>query len=496
MTSEKNIKIKPNLTSDTELFYDLLADQSKLLPVKKIVQVSKSNHDRSDDSHIVDKASISSNSNLEINSSSHSVSNKEQRQEQKQDDVSSISDEKSNHEKYIESDIINKVNETEYETDNESVVSRSSTRSRKNKESHKKLDEIIASEKKITPLINPKQNEEKPKIEQTFPPTYVKSYSNDRETRFKKIQLLAKLSDIKKSGKELTKNYDINSDIIDIEDEVRFHVESQEKDASVETGKFLILGGCKCLEYVNNKFDPFGINLKGWHEQMSTNIDNYKLVLQELYEKYKDKVYKIEPEYKLAGMIFFSAASFHASKMLVEQLGIEKLIETNPELLQSIQANIASTLEKNMGKSNEKPVQNLNVPSNQDLYKQMMKEKQELENKISQNKSNNNDTINKMMAMQSQQKNKNIEPVGNNFSKTSGVPISNIDIKKPSNISDLLARFKNTENKELIPLEETNSTPTRIKITNTIESESQHETDNITSVSNMRRSRRQRPIVI
>ena len=66
-----------------------------------------------------------------------------------------------------------------------------------------------------------------------------------------------------------------------------------------------------------------------------------------------------------------------------------------------------------------------------------------------------------------------------------------IEMKKPSALSDLLNRVKNnTNNDNKLALDESTAT-SRIQVTNTINSDSQA-SDNLNSISKMRRSRRLR----
>ena len=246
---------------------------------------------------------------------------------------------------------------------------------------------------------------------------------------------------------------------------------------------------------------------------MKSNIDNYDGVFGELYEKYKHYVGKVEPEYKLMYMVFGSAASFHYSKQFVEQYGLEKLVDKNPELLQKIQANIASTLEKNIGKKEESKEKKDTMPkmSQQQMYQQMLKEKEELELKIQQQdnilkqqqilpnqtqnqkqtnsqQSSMNPHLAKMMEIQQTQSQNQMHS-------------NPVEMKKPSGLNELLARVKasGSANSGLsIPLVDTpTSASSRIRVVNTIDSDSidNSNTDTVQSISKMRLGRRQRPHV-
>jgi hypothetical protein len=462
-------------TTDTELHLDLFADPTKLKPVSKIVKMNKID-ENSDDSHIVNKTMYSSDSD----SDSSKSSKKSYRKSSKKSSNSSSSSSSSSR-------------------------SSSSRKSSKGKsESHKKLDDYVNSYNNIK-MSESRPTESKPTenftSQQPVPQPgepgampYIPVYKTEREIRFRKMELLCILNNIKKT-RDLSKSYTIASELQDLEDEVRFHTEQEKKVVSVGFAKDGLLKMCQLLEIANGTFDPFGIQLKGWHGQMSSNIENYDGVFGELYEKYKNYVGRVEPEYKLMYMVFGSAASFHYSKQFVEQYGLDKLVEKNPELLQKIQANIASTMEKNIGKKDEGKKDTAPTMTQQQMYQQMVKEKEELEKKlkqqqeqISQNQKLSfskpdipiNNTINKMM---------NVQHTGipNNMQS------NGVEIKKTNSLNDLLSRVKATNTNASIPLVDTQtSASSRIKVINTIDSESISDSENVQSISKMRLSRRQR----
>jgi hypothetical protein len=486
-------KGKNVVSTDTELHLDLFADQTKLKPVSKVIKMNKINEDSdSDDSHIVNKTMYSDTDSVKSKSSSSSRKSSRKSSRRKSKKHSSESSNSSS-------------------TSSRSSSSSSSSSSRRKSSrvisnSHKKLDDYINSYNNIkmseTKQVNTETKQNNDTEKQTKNTTqigepgampYIPKYQTEREIRFRKMELLCILKNIQKT-RELSKNYTMNSELQDMEDEVRFHTEQEQKVVSVGFAKDGLLKICQFMEIMNNSFDPFGLQLKGWHAQMNSNIENYDGVFGELYEKYKNYVGRVEPEYKLMYMVFGSAASFHYSKQFVEQYGLEKLVEKNPELLQKIQANIASTMEKNIGKKDEPKVKKDNMPkvSQQEMYQQMLKEKEELEKKLKDQQNeiiktqaqtptqpHMNDTINKMMAIQQ----------ANN---------SGIEIKKPSGLSDLLSKVKssNTNINASIPLVDTaTSASSRIKVINTIDSESISDSDNVQSISKLRLSRRQRPQV-
>jgi hypothetical protein len=78
--------------------------------------------------------------------------------------------------------------------------------------------------------------------------------------------------------------------------------------------KNTIINMTNLVEFFNDKYDPFSIQLEGWSEHMSVEVDSYDDVLEELYEKYKGAGKSLPAEVKLLVLIGFSASAFHFSK--------------------------------------------------------------------------------------------------------------------------------------------------------------------------------------
>lgn len=64
------------------------------------------------------------------------------------------------------------------------------------------------------------------------------------------------------------------------------------------------------IEILNDKYDPFGLHLKGWSEVLNADIDNYQEVFGELHDKYLTNV-SCPPELKFVTMITMSAIKYH-----------------------------------------------------------------------------------------------------------------------------------------------------------------------------------------
>ena len=141
-----------------------------------------------------------------------------------------------------------------------------------------------------------------------------------QQLRMKKIELLRKLSDIKSKGYKLSKEYDFNSSIEEMEYEYDLLKSFADRRNGIKLYKNTIINVTNLVEFFNDKYDPFGIELNGWSEHMSVEVDSYDDVLEELYEKYKGAGKSMPPEIKLLILIGFSASAFHFSKKHMSNL--------------------------------------------------------------------------------------------------------------------------------------------------------------------------------
>ena len=98
---------------------------------------------------------------------------------------------------------------------------------------------------------------------------------------------------------------------------------------------------------MNNRFDPFDINLDGWGDGINENINDYDDVFTELHEKYKSKA-NIAPELKLLFMLGGSAVMCHMTNTMFKSAmpGMDDILKQNPELMQQFTGAAAESMQK------------------------------------------------------------------------------------------------------------------------------------------------------
>jgi len=163
-----------------------------------------------------------------------------------------------------------------------------------------------------------------------------------------KFKLLQKLEDLKKKGVRLTKEYTMESSLLEMKGEYETHLEEREKKNSIKFQQKMLLAAITGIEFLNNRFDPFDLKLDGWSEQVNENIDDYDEIFAELHEKYKSKA-KMAPELKLLFQLGGSAIMLHMTNTMFKSAmpGMDDIMRQNPELMQQFTQAAVNTMSQN-----------------------------------------------------------------------------------------------------------------------------------------------------
>lgn len=157
---------------------------------------------------------------------------------------------------------------------------------------------------------------------------------NDREKRRKKRAMIKKLEEWYEKG--LIKNmshFNIDSPFDEVEDEYETSLEDKRKKDSIKLQGWWFLTFVNSVEYANAAFNPFDINLDGWGEQVSEDLESYDEIFCELHDKYKGA--KMAPELSLLLRLGFSAAvvGFTNKALSTATPGFNDVIKQSPELM-------------------------------------------------------------------------------------------------------------------------------------------------------------------
>jgi len=310
----ENILDNKKLTTDTDFYYNMLANPTKIIPKDVTSESSNYNNIINTENN---KSSISSKSN-----SSKSISSKSNSSKIKSENFKNITESKPIFEKIIIPPMNNNIHNSsknQQEPYNKSNINKNNNENNNNLHSEK--IKYQHSEYNIN-------NEYNLNTEPVLSP---------QDIRMKKIELLRKLCEIKTKGFNLSKEYDFNSSIEEMQYEYDLLKSFVDKRNGVKIFKNGLLQAVSVIEFLNDKYDPFDFHLSGWGEHMSVEVDSWEDVLEEIYEKYKGTGRKMAPEIKLLFLIIASASAFHFSKSFASKLpGLDTLLTSNPGLLSKI----------------------------------------------------------------------------------------------------------------------------------------------------------------
>jgi hypothetical protein len=250
-----------------------------------------------------------------------------------------------------------------------------------------------------------------------------------QEMRIKKIELLRKLAEIKSKGFSLTKEYDFNSSIEEMEYEFALLKSFVDKRNGVKIFKSGLLQAVSVIEFLNDKYDPFDFHLQGWGEHMSVEVDSYDDVLEELYEKYKGTGKGMPPEVKLLLLLTASAGAFHFSKTQSSIPGLEQTLSKNPDL-------VSKLLNPQKPQSQFMSAQEINIQKQRALLQQRERE-------LKQKQQNNVSFMNppSMPAPRQTVSEPQAANESSNRINQNSVP----EIRAPSNVQDILNRIKQSQ---------------------------------------------------
>jgi len=183
-----------------------------------------------------------------------------------------------------------------------------------------------------------------PDIHMTAEPKLTKE-----EMMREKFKYLRKLEALEKKGVELTKKYNMESNLAEMQGEYEMIMEEKAKQNSVKFQGNMMMAVINGIEFLNNRFDPFDVKLDGWGEQLNENITDYDDIFGELHDKYKSKA-SMSPELKLLFQLGGSAMMVHMTNTMFKSAmpGMDDIMRQNPDLMRSFQ----SAAVNSMGSSN------------------------------------------------------------------------------------------------------------------------------------------------
>ena len=154
------------------------------------------------------------------------------------------------------------------------------------------------------------------------------------EEKKEKIEYLNKLQRLEQKGFPVSRRYTMDNSLDEVKQEYMRLVDARNLEASLRFQRQALMGVVTGLEWLNDRFDPFDLNLDGWSEQVHENQEDFDEIFEELYDKYKDRG-KMPPEARLIFALAGSGFMCHVSNTFMRQRlgqGMDNVLKNNPEL--------------------------------------------------------------------------------------------------------------------------------------------------------------------
>ena len=169
-------------------------------------------------------------------------------------------------------------------------------------------------------------------------------HRNPEEEKKEKIEYLNKLQRLEQKGFPVSKRFTMDNNLDEIKQEFNRLVDARNLEGSLRFQRQALMGVVTGMEWMNNRFDPFDLNLEGWSESVHENVEDFDDIFEELYDKYKDRG-KMPAEARLVFALAGSGFMCHVSNTFMRQRlgqGMDNVLKNNPDLARQFAAAAAT----------------------------------------------------------------------------------------------------------------------------------------------------------
>ena len=169
-------------------------------------------------------------------------------------------------------------------------------------------------------------------------------HRNPEEEKKEKIEYLNKLQRLEQKGFPVSKRFTMDNNLDEIKQEFNRLVDARNLEGSLRFQRQALMGVVTGMEWMNNRFDPFDLNLEGWSETVHETVEDFDEIFEELYDKYKDRG-KMPAEARLVFALAGSGFMCHVSNTFMRQRlgqGMDNVLKNNPDLARQFAAAAAA----------------------------------------------------------------------------------------------------------------------------------------------------------
>jgi hypothetical protein len=173
--------------------------------------------------------------------------------------------------------------------------------------------------------------------------TPVQQNRNPEQEKKEKIEYINKLNRLEQKGFPVARKFTMDNSLDEIKSEYDRLVDARNLEGSLRFQRQALMGVVTGLEWMNNRFDPFDLNLDGWSESVHENVEDFDEIFEELYDKYKDRG-KMPPEARLLFSLAGSGFMVHVSNTFMKQRmpSAADVLKNNPDLARQFAAAAAN----------------------------------------------------------------------------------------------------------------------------------------------------------
>lgn len=169
-----------------------------------------------------------------------------------------------------------------------------------------------------------------------------------------KQDLLYRFHRLEQKGIKLPKKYNLYSDIREMRCDFERIKRDHEVKGSIKFSRRMLMAVVSASEFLNKRYDPFGLELNGWSETVMENTGDgdYDSIFERLHDKYAGKV-NTPPELELMLSLAGSAIMFHMTSTMFKSIpNLGAMAKNNPDMQQAM-SNMAQNLMKQAAQQDE-----------------------------------------------------------------------------------------------------------------------------------------------
>jgi len=170
------------------------------------------------------------------------------------------------------------------------------------------------------------------------------SFSDPEAEKKEKADLVTKLRRLEDKGYPVSRRFTMDNTLDEMRTEYSRLVDAKQLEASIKFQRTMLMSFVTGAEFLNEKFDPFDFQLKGWSESVHENVEDFDDVFEELHDKYKGKS-NMPPEVKLIMALVSSGFMYHMSNSFFRKNmpSMDDIFKQNPGLQRQFAAAAANT---------------------------------------------------------------------------------------------------------------------------------------------------------